>query len=166
MRTGRPPVAKEERFWAKVKVVESGCWEWTGALDKHGYGIFWLSERPGERKHMFAHCFAYELTNGAIPNGLEPDHLCRNHKCVNPEHLEAVTRSVNLRRGIGLSAQAIRRNQCLRGHEYTSDNTYVDKKGSRSCKTCRRQKSRNWWQKYGKEWRNASVIGCANISLC
>jgi len=48
MRTGRPPIAKEKRFWAKVKVIENGCWEWDGALDRGGYGVFWLSEILGE----------------------------------------------------------------------------------------------------------------------
>jgi hypothetical protein len=48
---------------------------------------------------MGAHRFAYLEFVGPIPDGLVLDHLCRNKKCVNPDHLEPVTNAENLRRG-------------------------------------------------------------------
>jgi len=51
-------------------------------------------------KTVRAHRFYYERINGPIPDGLELDHLCRVHSCVNPDHLEPVTHTVNMRRGI------------------------------------------------------------------
>jgi hypothetical protein len=46
-----------------------------------------------------AHRVAYEQFVGTVPDGLELDHLCENKACVNPGHLEPVTRSENVRRG-------------------------------------------------------------------
>lgn len=46
-----------------------------------------------------AHRHYFESFKGPIPKGYDIDHLCRNECCVNPEHLEAVTRSTNTRRG-------------------------------------------------------------------
>ena len=159
---GRPPVAPEQRFWSKVKPIESGCWEWQGMLDKHGYGLFWLSEVPGEKPKCFAHRFSYQINIAPIPDGLQLDHLCRNHKCVHPLHLQAVTQQVNILRGMGLSAQAIRTGKCLRGHDYTPENTVADKDGSRSCKICRRDVTRKWWAKHGKEWRRARITNSSS----
>ena len=82
---------------------------------------------------------SYELFIGPIPKGLDLDHLCRNRGCVNPAHLEAVHRKVNLNRGLHA-----KRNQvtCKRGHAFDESNTHIDKRGYRKCRICRnRQKS-------------------------
>jgi hypothetical protein len=47
---------------------------------------------------VLAHRWAYEHFIGPIPAGLEIDHLCRVRHCVNPAHLEPVTKSENRRR--------------------------------------------------------------------
>lgn len=49
----------------------------------------------------YAHRHAYRDHVGPIPPGFTIDHLCRNRACVNPEHLEAVARGENCRRGAG-----------------------------------------------------------------
>lgn len=81
-----------QRFWSKVKKT-SNCWEWETGL-QHGYGAFSIG-----RKSILAHRFSFELVNGDI-SGKFLDHLCRNRKCVNPEHLEIVTIGENCRRGL------------------------------------------------------------------
>ena len=83
----------EVRFWEKVRKTDE-CWEWTGTKVL-GYGRI----RRGEgRGTVPAHRVSYELHKGDIPEGLEIDHLCANHGCVNPDHLEAVTHVENMRR--------------------------------------------------------------------
>lgn len=80
------------RFLDKVQPQADGCWLWTAAKSD-GYGLF----KIGRIQHQ-AHRLAYEMFTGRIPSGHEIDHVCRNRSCVNPEHLEAVTRRENLRR--------------------------------------------------------------------
>ena len=88
-----------ERVVAKIAFpdTDDGCWLWTGARDSKGYAHFGLGGRGG--KTLRVHRWLYEVTTKAIPAGLEPDHLCRVRHCVRPDHLEPVTRSVNVTRG-------------------------------------------------------------------
>lgn len=88
---GRRPLAK--RFWEKVQKTEA-CWLWTATCDVHGYGRFAVGGTP-----VLAHRVGYELMHGAIPEGLELDHLCRNPSCVRPDHLQPVSHTTNMRRG-------------------------------------------------------------------
>lgn len=82
------------RFESKYVVDgESGCWNWTGTIDAKGYGRLDLGGRPQK-----AHRVAHNLLVGPIGHGLTIDHLCRNKRCVNPDHLEAVTAVENVRR--------------------------------------------------------------------
>lgn len=87
---GKPLV---ERFWAKVEKTE-GCWLWRGTIYSNGYGVL----TDGRRRRVGVHRLAYALAKGPIPDGLVIDHLCCQPICVNPDHLEAVTNSENLRR--------------------------------------------------------------------
>lgn len=130
---GMDPVA---RFWSKVEKTE-GCWTWLGTMHPDGYGRFWA-----EGRQHWAHRWAYELEVGPIPSGLVIDHLCRNRACVNPEHLEPVTNIENVLRGESASARAARREKCIRGHRYDEENTYIDSRGVRSCRSCRRERDR------------------------
>lgn len=79
----------EQRFWAKVDKTGE-CWLWTASLS-HGYGQFF----PGGGKPVGAHRFSYELFSGAIPQGMDVEHRCRNRACVNPFHLRLATRKQN-----------------------------------------------------------------------
>lgn len=84
-----------ERFYRYVARQRNGCWNWTGGTTK-GYGSF----SAVGRKKVYAHRFSWELHRGPIPDGLVIDHLCRNTRCVNPDHLEPVTQLENVRRAV------------------------------------------------------------------
>ena len=81
------------RFWDRVLVTET-CWLWTGATQTRGYG----SVGVGNGRTALAHRVAYQQTVGPIPDGMTIDHVCENKVCVNPDHLEVVTRAENTRR--------------------------------------------------------------------
>lgn len=120
-----------------MPIPESGCRIWMGSLLNGGYGT--LTYRT---KRYMAHRASYELNKGPIPEGLEIDHLCRVRSCINPNHLEAVTKSVNIRRGNyinGLNkAREIQKakTHCPHGHPWDEKNTYCNSKGHRFCRKC------------------------------
>jgi hypothetical protein len=133
----RGPYKKQdvlERFMSKVDVTD-GCWNWVGGINTPGYGTF--NPRYGLKK--YAHRWLYELLVESIPAGLELDHLCFNRRCVNPDHLEPVTRQENVRRNAWSRATA-----CVHGHEFTPENTYLrPDNGTRQCRKCAQIRYRN-----------------------
>src|SRR5688572_10483798 len=112
----------EDRFWEKVEQTAT-CWIWKASTSS-GYGDFWV-----DGKTVKAHRYAYTLLVGPIPEGMELDHVrergCTMTNCVNPAHLEPVTHTVNVLRGNGACAQNARQTHCVRGHEFTPENTHV-----------------------------------------
>lgn len=129
------------RFWEKVDKGEpNGCWLWLGTKWRKDYGGFRLSNSPNRGAQ--AHRVAYELMIGPIPDGLTIDHLCRNHACVNPAHMEVVSNRVNILRGEGRAAQQHRQTHCIRGHSFDLLNTYYYPSGRRECRECHRQRGR------------------------
>lgn len=124
------------RFWAKVDAHPGGCWLWTAGRFSNGYGLFSLGGKP--RRNALAHRWLYERLVGPVPEGLDLDHLCRVRHCVNPAHLEPVTRSVNLQRGAKRPPQEL----CKRGHALSEDNVHINPAGARVCRVCRLERSR------------------------
>lgn len=128
-----PTIDRLMKFARKVARTAT-CWRWIGNLHPdNGYPRFWL----GRHDDYLAHRLAYEWSGGTIPAGLTIDHLCRNRWCVNPDHLEPVTRGENNLRGGSPWAENARKTHCHRGHEFTAENTYTHK-GMRHCRECAR----------------------------
>lgn len=101
--TASDPARLRQRLFTQIRRTLTGCWEWQGNVDSHGYGqTLYLGRRIG------AHRFAYLLLVGEIPAGLVLDHRCRNRLCVNPDHLEPTTNRENVLRGEGITARKAR----------------------------------------------------------
>jgi excisionase family DNA binding protein len=113
------------------------CWEWTGTDDGHGYGVIGRGRRNSGL--MAAHRAVWELLVGPIADGLQIDHLCRNHMCVNPDHLEPVTAEENKRRGFSMARLHAARDTCRFGHPKDGITQPKNGKPHRYCKTCRRR---------------------------
>ena len=136
------------RLMALTNKDESGCWLWIGALDSNGYGRV---NYGGHAKSGLAHRVMYLTIKGQIINNLPLDHLCRNHKCVNPNHLEPVTHKENACRGLTGKYQSMR-THCTKGHPYNEINTYWRKNGRG--RTCRRCSLESVWKHRRKEIPN------------
>lgn len=131
-----------ERFWTKVQVLgPDNCWVWLAGVNGKGYGQFNLGRKVS--KSITAHVFSWILENKIpVPLGLQLDHLCRVHACVNPRHLEPVTCRENLMRGDTLASANARKMICNQGHPLSGENLFVELSGSRQCRICRRLRLR------------------------
>lgn len=118
------------------------CWPWLGYVSDHGYGKW----SPVVGRCVRAHRFIYEMLVGPIPHGHDLDHIChappceggrtcQHRRCVNPSHLTPATRAQNLYRVAWPNAS---KTHCPSGHLYSGANLYINSKGRRECRVCRR----------------------------
>lgn len=126
----------ERRILDNTSISETtGCWEWTGRLNKRGY-----AKARVDGKYRRMHRVAYEHFVGPLIPGMTIDHLCKNKCCVNPKHLEQVTIGENRVRA-GLAPPGA--SHCIKGHEYTEANTYrTPGTNNRACRACQKNNSR------------------------
>lgn len=122
MPTGLSNREKAEWFLKnKTWTDEKGCMRWTGQQDEKGYGRHNITVSPGRKKkveiHRYIHCMMNELPYGEDPNdewnakgkGFKvADHICNEPSCVNPDHIQLISRSENtLRAGVYSKATKI-----------------------------------------------------------
>jgi len=127
----RAPQSIAERIKRRIDIDGNGCWNWTGFIHPNGYGCFSIGRRT-----TAVHRASYLEFVGPIPAGYDIDHLCRNRRCCNPAHLEAVTRAENVRRAP--RPKYILKTHCVHGHPYDEANTgwRKDRPGARYCRAC------------------------------
>ena len=123
------------------------CWHWHGARNGRGYG----SVTNGHGDSVLVHRRVWEITRGPIPVGLTIDHLCMNKVCINPDHLEPVTRAENSRRA------AAAQTHCKHGHPLSGDNIRLRHRADgvvqRVCRAC----SRRWSQEQRDRLKKAKA---------
>ena len=131
-----------DRFFQKVAMGSPNeCWVWTGTAP-NGYGQMSLSSNTGNSSPVLVHRFSYEIHVRPLNEGEVIDHLCRNTRCVNPDHLEAVSMAENTRRGLlhdVLRKKSVAILFCKRGHKYV----WVGGK-KQSCADCQRAMADKW----------------------
>lgn len=132
-----------EDFWQYVEPEpNTGCWLWDGKTVKDGYGLFCLPGSTG-----YAHNASMVIHGRTVPKGLQVDHLCRVRCCVNPDHLDIVTRKENVLRGEGITARNARKTHCYRGHPFSGDN--LRHYGTdRCCRTCEAIKRKAYYDRH------------------
>lgn len=141
-RPGDAGLTFRELLLARIEVDPDGprpvddapCWTWTGKKSKAGYGFF---------RDVPAHRLVYAQLAAPIAADLDLDHLCRNHSCVNPAHLDPVPHIENCRRGIAgavTKARMLGKKRCARGHKWTPENTKQTAR-QRKCRQCIREDS-------------------------
>lgn len=64
-----------------------------GSENEDGYVRMLNKPRPEGGRLVMRHRLIWEWYNGPIPEGFEINHLCKNRRCCNPEHLECLTKS-------------------------------------------------------------------------
>ena len=145
-----PEVDAWFRIVSKVCIdEETGCWNWTGAINSAGYGTMRAIRFGYLAGECYTHRIMYGIMKNKIPDGLHADHLCRNPRCCNPYHLEAVTPAQNVLRGNGACALNARKTHCVHGHELSGDNLIkrnyrgaTDGSFYRSCRTCKNNQAK------------------------
>lgn len=130
----------EERFWKRVQKTDT-CWLWlmTDGSVSRRYGRLRVGSRSdGTRDELLMHWYSWELHNGSRTPGLQVLHHCDVQACVRPEHLYEGTHKDNMRDvRVRKRTSKAQQTHCLRGHEFTAENTYMHKNGTRHCQECR-----------------------------
>jgi hypothetical protein len=167
--------ANIEAYLERKTVPEpnTGCLLWVAGADKDGYGKLIY-----EKRHRRAHCVAFEVANGSIPAGGIVQHKCDTPACCNPNHLVLGTPLTNMQDKVikgRLVNQYMDASHCIRGHEFSAENTKIETNGKRTCIRCRRDRAgvratgpvvKQTHCKRGHEFTPESVYRYGNTRVC
>jgi len=130
------------RFEERIIKDDNDCWLWQGKLNGWGYAVFKI-----DAKSTLVHRWAYEHFKGPISEEVVLDHLCKVRRCVNPDHLRAVTNTANSQR-----------THCFRGHPLTDSNARILSNGYRRCRICCEQNRQLYRQQQAHQNSPAKIV--------
>jgi hypothetical protein len=146
-----------ERFCRKVHIPQddSQCWEWQGARNHHGHGMFAPQGHIPRCTH--AHRWLYQYVHGVIlPSNITINHRCDHPPCVNPQHLYAGTHQDNMRDMVARGRQT--RGTAHPQARFTEEQVRAVRASRLSCVALARQYSVNLQTisniKNGKTWKH------------
>lgn len=165
MRWSSKTAPLHERFWRFItRGSDDECWVWRGGRRTTGYGMMGGDRNTG-KKVVSAHRVSWEIHNGPIPDGLIVCHTCEVKRCVNPAHVEPVTRQAHLLKSPRWPGNWT---ECKKGHSLSGENLVPSMLPVRTCRTCwneravrtaermradpKRRAARQAWE---REWRRS-----------
>ena len=123
---------KDLRRFLSLAIVRYSCWYWRGGHSRKGYAKFWW--RGKTRLALRVVCaWVWGLSSRQ-----DVHHLCEHVWCVNPWHLQPISRREHLRMSdspVGVNA---RKTHCIHGHPFVGENLHVLANGERRCRACHR----------------------------
>jgi len=111
----------------------TNCWLFTGGKDNKGYGNVKVN-----KKVYKAHRFFYVWLRGQLKSELELHHKCENKACVNPQHLQPITKLNHNLLSDNICSRNRMKTHCKNGHLLSGDNVYRKPRGGRECLICKR----------------------------
>ena len=128
----------------------TGCWLWTGAVNRQGYGRVRI-----DKKHVGVHRLVYELTTGKALGRLFGCHSCDTPLCVNPQHIFAGTQKDNMA-DASLKGRIVgppTKDNCKCGEPFSL------RRGAKVCRPCERRRQREYYWRIARGevstyWRN------------
>src|SRR5438093_6110313 len=117
----------------------TNCWLYQGSKNVQGYGQVTYYGKLISTHRLSAYLFLnLKLENRYEQANHKPE--CLNKHCWNPDHLYVGDCKENTFDAIiaGNRNQPKYKSHCIHGHEYTEENTYIDKKNVKRCRTCER----------------------------
>lgn len=128
------------RLLARTEFVPGACWNWNGLISEKGYGLIDVAGSS-----VRVHRLAFAIQNGYWPDCI--DHTCKNKRCVNPSHLEAVTVRLNTLRGTSPAAVNSAKTHCPLGHPLSGENLVINSRLDRVCRACTQSRLTRLWNK-------------------
>ena len=137
------------KIMRRVRILENGCWEWTGSKNRKGYGQTNVCGEKWTVTRLMLTIHVRRLESQELAC-----HKCDWPPCCNPDHLYIGDKHINAIDKVQAGTNHYnRKTHCPKGHSYAEHGYIHAGRGGatqwRSCKLCQRisQRLRAGWPK-------------------